>query len=62
MGCKYYALFFNGHLINESTEKKELVRLRDLFVKKTREKMRIVPINARRTNKTPVLERNLKHL
>ena len=62
MGREYYALFFNGYLINESTDKKELVRLRDLFVKKTREKMKIVPLTARSTNKTSVLERNLKHL
>ena len=48
MGEKVYALFFNDHLINESPEKEELVRLRKLFVKKTRERMMIVSARRRR--------------
>ena len=52
MGERVYALFFNDHLINESPEKEELVRLRKLFVKKTRERMIIVPTRRRRAKKT----------
>jgi len=52
MGERVYALFFNDHLINESPKKEELVRLRKLFVKKTRERMMIVSTRRRRAQKT----------
>ena len=48
MGEKVYALLFNDHLINESTEKEELVRLRKLFVKRTQKRMMIVSTRRRR--------------
>ena len=62
MGETVYALFFNDHLINESPEKEELVRLRKLFVKRTRERMMIVSTKRRRAKKTRKVgaERSLK--
>ncbi|HEC31902.1 MAG: hypothetical protein DRG59_07620 [Deltaproteobacteria bacterium] len=48
MGETVYALFFNDHLINESPEKEELVRLRKLFVKRTQKRMMIVSTRRRR--------------